>query len=167
MRTSLSFGANIDLAAKAQEIIALQSRKSEARGWSLALEDYQILFPEADCARRRLDRRHLQIVWGFEPAFTELLKLSLRHPSPTEFDALLALAAKVQPLIDDQISLLEDLRVHLQNSTLSDLVSRSVPTRRPPDPLIPRLALLDGQLEVVDGGGRPTDSDELTLPTRE
>lgn len=58
------------------DVTSKQSK--ETRAWSVALEDYQILFPETALARFRLDRRHIRILKAIGPIHSDLLRLSRR-----------------------------------------------------------------------------------------
>lgn len=163
-KPAIAAGIHVNLKATTEEFLGLQSRKADIRGWSIALEDYQIVFPETATARRRLDARHLRIAFALEPTFSRLLRLSLTHPAVGDYDQVTNGAEEVLPHIDDQIALLEDLRIHLQNVTLSRIMDEAVPPRHPKDPSVPRLALRAGTLEIVDAAGTLLDKDELRLP---
>ena len=157
-------GVAFDFQARAEEMAALHQRKRDMRAWSISLENYQILFPETVRARFRLDRRGLKVMMALGPIANDLLRLSLGKPTPEEFQRIITDAEKVLPDIEDLAALLEDLRIHLQNVTLSKIMDRRVPARLPLDPKVPRIAFAsDGQLEVVDAEGTVLYSDEIEV----
>ena len=163
-KAAIQLGIKVDFHATARELLAFQMRKADMRAWSEQLEAYEILFPEMARARMRLDRRHLKITDRFsvlQDAFTALI-----FAAPT-VEALEVVTTRAETLlgpIDDQSALLFDLQVHLQNATLSKVMNRKVPPRDPPDPDVPRLALMrDGKLEVVNADNEPLDAGPLIL----
>lgn len=157
-KAALLAGITPNFREKADELLSLQERSKETREWSLALEDYQILFPETALARFRLDRRHLRILDAIRPVYSQLLSLSLAVPTATEVDTVFGVAKSGLSLVEDQSALLDDLRVHLQNQTLSRIMERKLSHRKPHDPTVPRLVPNErGSLEVVDASGQPLD----------
>lgn len=165
MKVAVEHGFPVDYTAKVNELAAFNGRKTDQRAWSIALEDYEILFPDTSRARARLDRRGLRITFGLEPVFKQLLSGAIKPLTPGDFDNLVATATTVLPEIDDLSALLEDLRIHLQNGTLSETMGRAIPERAPTVAALPRLKLLkDGKLEVVNANNEPLDKDEIPLP---
>lgn len=162
-KTAILAGIMPNFREKADEFLTLQQQSEATRAWSVALEDYQILFPETALARFRLDRRHIRILKATGPIYSDLLRLSIGVPATADIDRTFDAAKKVLSLVGDQVSLLEDLRVHLQNVTLSQTMDRMVPVRNPPDKTVPRLAKnAKGSLEVVDATGTPLDEGGAT-----
>jgi hypothetical protein len=125
----------------------------------ISLEEYETLFPET-----RICRGEVQKVIGRYWMDATNVASDLRDPTKRE-----AAKGRVKPLItersDEWISLLEDLRVHIQNQALGRITRHRVVQRRPARfEGMPRLELgKDGQLRVTRSGELRAASD----PTRD
>jgi hypothetical protein len=74
----------------------------------------------------------------------------------------------LQGRIADQVSLLEDLRVHLQNVSLSEITGQTLAERQPLDPSVPRILKdKDGHLYVGDASGKPLLKEKVESRKRE
>jgi hypothetical protein len=66
--------------------------------------------------------------------------------------------------LGNQLSLLDDMIVHIQNVTIGDVVGRTVTRRPPEDPTAARIVLRGGELVIVNGSGEVLDGYEFAPP---
>jgi hypothetical protein len=129
----------------------------DALDWMLVLEEYEILLPQTREVRLQLIDRSRVINQQLNDLHTALLDRTL-VPPVTRFMKLKELAGDPDKhgslafMRDDQHALLEYLRVHIQNLTLSDIAGRRVPV---PAPVVTTVANIvvgrDGMLSIKDG----------------
>lgn len=117
--------------------------------WAARLEEYEILFAYTRRCRIELFDRHYKMTEALDKVCSVLTDQSADTRS-----AAIETAKKYEGDVLDQAALVDDLRVHLQNSCLGALTGRLVPTREPRDSSHPRLESdANGELRVVSGHG--------------
>lgn len=132
------------------------------RKWNWLLEEYRILFPETNKVRVILQRRDYEIeqllLW-FEREFW------LYHQNQDDISGKMITyneAKRWFGYLLDQACLADDLRVYLQNHTLSDITGNKVPERNPCDKNICRVKMMDDKyLDVVNGEGQAIERKKL------
>ncbi len=118
-----------------QEILELSLSNSYVE-FVLVLEEHEILFPYTRLCREDFRVRHFEI----SSILDEMQNfLAIKDMEADEkINAEKELSGKKE-LVNDQIALLEDLRIHLQNKSLSKITKHKVRERTPLDPTLPRL----------------------------
>ncbi len=113
--------------------------------WIMTLEEYEILFPETAECRRALSDEQRKIRERLTDIQFSILNSATRDRTVRSY-------SEISNAVQDQLALMEDVRVYIQNKTLSSITGNTVPMRKPPDPKVPRIvAGANGQLEIVTG----------------
>lgn len=125
----------------------LYRRQAPGRTLTMLMEEYELLFPETKRVRHQLSRLSQQIVERYGEWLRNLYDL-------TKLEAVIKTMEDRYGTEDgDYSALLEDLRVHIQNSALSKITGRRVELRKPQDPKLPIMVMQpDGLLDVVQDG---------------
>ena len=156
-RITVAHGVPVDLRAESASLAELIAQHRELHDWSLRLEENEILFPATASARIALDRGHLSCMYALSDVHGRLLRESFEPATLDVVEAISAATPDVLERVDDLASLLEDLRIYLQNIVQGPLLDRRLPPRIPLDPNVPRLILRAGHLIVADERGAPVD----------
>jgi hypothetical protein len=123
----------------------------EHLNWIRFMEEYEIIFPNTASIRSALIEKHQYIQRGL----TALLKNVVMDGNGFHVDSTDVLNTELGTLpglIADQLSLMEQLRIFLQNETLSEIMGRRMPDLIPPDANAPRIVSgRSGQLEISEG----------------
>ena len=107
--------------------------------WVFCLEEYEVLFPKTAECRKDLLERHRKIQ-KYLDSFLQDLQSDFVKPVALEQrkDAIEKAKSNIG-VVDDQLSLMEDLRIYLQNLCLSSFTGNKIPERKPEDLSLPRL----------------------------
>ena len=142
-----------------ERITSLTSDVRVTTDWSVVLEEYEILFPEVRDVRAQLLFRGGDIFKFATEVSGALTEMSL-FPGPLAArEARVSKLKERLPSIWEQQSLLDDIRIHLQNVSLSKVVRRRVPFRAPTDPDVLRIVPgKEGKLVIVRHGDVPPPS---------
>lgn len=125
----------------------LYRRQNPGRMLTMLLEEYELLFPETKRVRHQLSRLLQEIVMRYGVWLHDLYDLSKCEAT------IVTLEGRLGTEDGDYSALLEDLRVHIQNSALSKIMGRSVALRQPQDPKFPIMVMqADGLLDIVQEG---------------
>ena len=135
----------VDESRKGHSILYRQ--QGPGRGVTMLLEEYELLFPETRRVRHQLSRLALEIVMRHGVWLHDLYNLS-------KCEATIAtLEGRPNTEDGDYSALLEDLRVHIQNSALSKIMGGRVDLRKPQDLKAPIMVMQpDGLLDIVQEG---------------
>jgi len=121
--------------------------------WLLRLEDYEILFPETATVRDQLAERDRAFKRGLSNFTTRAAEVMIGKE-----EAEAGLRRLCDELVEQQAdltALAEDLRIHLQNVTLSEITGNSIPERRPMNPSVPVIVRdPDGNLRIAPAGDK-------------
>lgn len=131
-----------------QKLIDLENLKDQIPvTWNASLEDYQILFPETEKVRVQLQERSIEIAQMIFDIFLSLEYASIQGDNKigTIKDEA---ALFILDYMLDQISLLEDLRIFLQNKCFSEITGAKIPEREPRDISVPKIISKNGLLEI-------------------
>ncbi|HHY39710.1 MAG TPA: hypothetical protein GX502_00475 [Syntrophaceticus sp.] len=128
---------------KFRESIKLFFQHSRSHDWVIILEEYEILFPETRDIRISLLMRQKELTKVFDEYLNGLIA-----PKEQRIE-IIKKTMKKMPLLSDQISLIEDLKIYLQNKTLSDLTGNKIPEREPKDPSLPKIVSHNGKLTIT------------------
>jgi hypothetical protein len=115
---------------------------------TIALEEYELLFPATPRVRGQLAIfTREQVLEVYAPLLNDLMRGGAASTAAIEkMDAR-------QDANSDYAAILEDLRVHVHNVSLSEITGRRLPARVPLDPTVPLLVMRsDGLLDVVANG---------------
>ena len=145
--------------AARERITELTSNVRATTDWSIALEEYEILFPEVRDVRGQLLLRQNDIFKFATDVRAALTEMTL-FPGPLPArEARVTKLKETLPSVWEQQSLLDDIRIHLQNASLSKIVHRRVPFRTPTDPDVLRIVPgHDGKLLIMRHGEVPPPS---------
>lgn len=112
--------------------------------WLTRLEEHEILFPETHECRAQLMNRQETI----REKITDPLMMTV---SPEQWKSAMEKVKNDKNILFDQITLMEDLRNHIQNICLSSITGNKIPERKPLDPSYPRISLDPrGNLQVIE-----------------
>lgn len=103
----------------------------EAYGWRIILEEYETLFPESREARLELWDRHENI----------LSTLTAHASNPKNIIE--------EEYIDAQKSLINDLRIYLQNKSLSSITGNTISEQPVSNEMFPCIRLVGNQLRIM------------------
>lgn len=120
--------------------------------WIVALEEYEILFPETRSVRVQLLERGNQIIRFLGEFSLQAIKMTFPNVNVEEQRTAVDSLTSMQNYLGDQGALTHDLLVHLQNAALGRIFRgrRRVPERTPEDEDVPVVALgPDGQLRIM------------------
>ena len=90
--------------------------------WAFLLEEYESLFPKTREVRRELLKQHMKII----SEANEIIKTNKENENLPKF-------------IENQMKLIQDLRIYLQNKCLSSFTGHKVPKRNLGDSNTPRI----------------------------
>lgn len=137
--------------------------KASPKMWNWLLEEHRILFPETTKVRVILQRRDFEIshiILWFQMEFWS----HRDNPQDDLYNKFQILneVKRWTGYIGDQSCLVHDLRIYLQNRTLSDITGNQVPERKPAEGTLCRISKgLNDMLEVVDGQGIEIEHQKL------
>jgi hypothetical protein len=134
----------------------LYRQQRPGRTLTMLLEEYELLFPETTRVRHQLSRLSQEIVRRYSIWLHDLYDLSRCEAT------IVTLEGRLGTEDGDYSALLEDLRLHIQNSALSKITGRRVDLRKPQDPKLPIMIMQsDGLLDIVqDGNSWPIMTEE-------
>lgn len=112
--------------------------------WGVVMEEYEILFPETKKVRMELLIRNKKIR-GILDDFTS----KIIDENRGDFTNYINDIDEKMDFIEDQIYLIEDLKIYLQNKTLSKITKNKATERVPQDSSMPRIIVKNGEL-VID-----------------
>jgi len=128
------------------------SSHDEVHAWNRRMEEYLILFPECSEVRVELGARTRSILQALSEFHSKLLSTAGDRGSGAARRELFAGMDSIRESCWDLATLLEDLRIHLQNVSLQAITGNRVPARKPPDPKVPRMEQgHDGHLAITYG----------------
>jgi hypothetical protein len=149
-------------------IRAEQDRNSKAHGLSLVLpshqssnlltvmEEYEMLFPETRRVRAQLGHRMNEIDRVYAPAFAAIVDEGRRDAAIEQLQQRLLCHLEYS-------AVLEDLRRHYQDATLSEVNGRTIPPRTPTGKSFPLMSKrADGLLDISANGVSWPSGDDLT-----
>lgn len=135
----------IDQSRTGHAILYRQERPG--RTLTILLEEYELLFPETKRVRHQLSRLSQEIVARYSVWLRDIYDLSRCEST------IVTLERRLSAEDGDYSALLEDLRVHIQNTALSKITGRRVELRKPQDPKLPIMIMQsDGLLDIVQDG---------------
>lgn len=124
--------------------------------WSIALEEYEILFPEVRDVRAQLLLRQREFFTFASEVSSTLTEIALFPGDLASREARVAKLKEKLSSLWEQQALLDDLRIHLQNVSLARIVDRRVSERMPTDPDVLRIIPgKGGMLVIVRHGDAP------------
>lgn len=110
--------------------------------WNQTLEDYQILFPETKKVRIQLQYRNIELSNLLTEFDHDLMLYTRDTYNKVQVKVLIEKAnITILDYILDQICLMEDLRIYLQNHSLSQITGNKVTERQPLDPSTPKIIM--------------------------
>ncbi len=134
----------LEQSSKGQTIIF--RKQAPGRTLTMVLEELELLFPETRRIRYQLGHASLQTLFQYSTWLTDLQQDDRREATITAMEQRLGRNA-------DYSALLEDLRIHIQNSALSEIMDRRIDLRKPRDQNVPLMIMKDdGLLDVVERG---------------
>ncbi len=120
--------------------------------WVFCLEEYEILFPKTAGLRRELLDKHSKMREDLSSLSVELIRISLLLTPLEKRKEIVEKARKESAVIFNQLGLMEDLRIYLQNFSLSHITGNELPEREPKDSSVPRIVQdEDGTLRIARG----------------
>lgn len=134
----------------------LLSPSHQSSNLLMVMEEYETLFPETRRVRAQLARRMNEIHRVYPPPVAAIFDEGRRD---------VAIEQLQQRLLCDleHFAVLEDLRRHIQNETLSEVTGRAMPPRTPKDKSFPLMSKrADGLLDISANGVSWPSGDDLT-----
>ena len=155
--------ANWDLVRK--NVSDLISNHRAGAGWIIILEEYEGLFPETRDVRIALVGREMEIIQLLSKLSSDLMGATFLGEKLERREAVAAWAEQQLDLVDDQEALISDLRVHLQNASLSRITGTHVPLRKPLDAARPMIVVGDdGSLRIAPASAHKATPRTITRP---
>lgn len=136
-------GIAVNWQEKYKESIKLFFQRGQSNDWIFMLEEHEILFPETRDVRISLLMRQKELRKVLDEYSNGLIA-----PKEQRAEVIKNTIEKVH-FLSDQISLIEDLKIYLQNKTLSNITGNTIPTREPKDPSLPKIVLHNGKLTIT------------------
>ncbi len=110
--------------------------------WHQILEDYQILFPETKNVIIQLQNRDVEISNLLTEFHHDLMLYTQENYNKVQVKAIIRKAnITIVDYILDQIYLMKDLRIYLQNRSLSPIIRNTVRERQLIDPSTPKIIM--------------------------
>lgn len=111
--------------------------------WCLIMEEYEILFPETKSVRKILLSRNREI-----KEFLDKFEYNMKRLEKEDFKKYRNDIDEIIVFIEDQINLMEDLKIYLQNKILSKITKNKANERIPSDLSRPRIIYSNGELII-------------------
>jgi len=142
-------GTSMDWNVRLRDLAIAIEQFRRCIAWAMRIEEYQIVFPSCEIARVAIQDQLLALHQDLLKLYALLASAAIQGRDPS---SEVSFQLWVDRIMDLQ-GLFEDLRIYLQNQSLSKTFGRKIPERALAKPGLPRLALNeDGELTVVSVG---------------